>query len=39
VPIVELDCDGTPEHVWGQLLAIGRLMRGAVAMNRSPSVK
>ena len=33
VPIVELDCNGTPEEVWGQLLAIGRLMRGAVAMK------
>ena len=33
VPIVELDCNGTPEEVWGQLLAIGRLMRCAVAMK------
>mmetsp|Transcript_3610 Transcript_3610/g.5328 ORF Transcript_3610/g.5328 Transcript_3610/m.5328 type:complete len:235 (-) Transcript_3610:82-786(-) len=27
VPIVNLDCTGTPENVWNQLLAIGRLMR------------
>ncbi len=27
VPIVHLDCSGTPENVWNQLLAIGRLMR------------
>jgi adenylate kinase len=27
VPIVNLDCSGTPENVWQQLLAIGRLMR------------
>lgn len=32
VPIVELDCNGTQENVWSQLLAIGRLMRGAVAV-------
>jgi len=29
VPIVNLDCSGTPENVWNQLLAIGRLMRPA----------
>lgn len=27
VPIVNLDSSGTPENVWNQLLAIGRLMR------------
>ena len=27
VPIVNLDCTGTPEIVWDQLLAVGRLMR------------
>lgn len=27
IPIVNLDCSGTPENVWNQLLAIGRLMR------------
>lgn len=31
VPIVNLDCSGTPENVWDQLLAIGRLMRPAAA--------
>ena len=30
VPIVELDCSGTKEEVWEQLMAIGRLMRPAV---------
>ena len=30
VPIVNLDCSGTPESVWQQLQAIGRLMRPAV---------
>mmetsp|Transcript_5178 Transcript_5178/g.11426 ORF Transcript_5178/g.11426 Transcript_5178/m.11426 type:complete len:434 (+) Transcript_5178:204-1505(+) len=30
VPIVELDCSGSKEDVWGQLMAIGRLMRPAV---------
>eukprot|EP00978_Attheya_sp_CCMP212_P028660 scaffold99600_cov44-Attheya_sp.AAC.3 len=29
VPIVHLDCAGTQENVWDQLLAIGRLMRPA----------
>jgi adenylate kinase len=32
VPIVNLDCGGTSEHVWQQLLAIGRLMRPAVKL-------
>lgn len=32
VPIVNLDCGGTPEHVWQQLVAIGRLMRPAVKL-------
>jgi adenylate kinase family enzyme len=30
VPIVNLDCSGTQDSVWNQLLAIGRLMRSAV---------
>ena len=30
VPIVELDCSGTKDDVWGHLSAIGRLMRPAV---------
>jgi len=29
VPIVNLDCSGSPDNVWDQLLAIGRLMRPA----------
>lgn len=33
VPIVNLDCSGTPENVWNQLLAIGRLMRPAAKFN------
>jgi adenylate kinase len=32
VPIVNLDCSGSSEHVWQQLLAIGRLMRPAVKL-------
>ena len=27
VPVVNLDCSGTQENVWDQLMAIGRLMR------------
>lgn len=33
VPIVNLDCSGTPENVWNQLLAIGRLMRPATQLS------
>ena len=33
VPIIELDASGTPDEVWRQLLAIGRLMRSAVAIG------
>jgi len=33
VPVVNLDCTGTKEHVWDQLLAIGRLMRPAVKVS------
>ncbi len=33
VPIVNLDCSGTPENVWNQLLAIGRLMRPAAQLS------
>jgi len=32
VPIVELDCSGSKDDVWGQLMAIGRLMRPAVKL-------
>lgn len=35
VPIVNLDCSGTPENVWNQLKAIGRLMRPAVKLENS----
>jgi hypothetical protein len=38
VPVVNLDCTGTPENVWEQLLAIGRLMR-PVAQFRENIVK
>lgn len=34
VPVVNLDCSGTKEHVWDQLLAIGRLMRPACTVNK-----
>jgi hypothetical protein len=30
IPIVNLDCSGSPNSVWSQLQAIGRLMRPAV---------
>lgn len=30
VPVVNLDCGGSPESVWQQLVAMGRLMRPAV---------
>jgi adenylate kinase len=33
VPIVNLDCSGTSENVWNQLLAIGRLMRPATQLS------
>lgn len=33
VPIVNLDCSGTADNVWNQLLAIGRLMR-PVALHK-----
>lgn len=36
VPIIELDCSGTPDEVWGQLLAVGRLMRYAVTQIPPP---
>ena len=32
VPIVELDCSGTEDSVWQQLVAIGKLMRSAVKL-------
>jgi adenylate kinase len=30
VPIVNLDCEGTPDQVWNQLVTIGKLMRPVV---------
>lgn len=36
VPVVNLDCSGTPENVWEQLSAIGRLMR---PVTRIPTAK
>lgn len=38
VPIVNLDCSGSAESVWQQLVAIGRLMRPAVKLP-IPSAK
>lgn len=38
VPIVELDCSGSKDDVWGQLAAIGRLMRPAVKLPQ-PTVE
>jgi hypothetical protein len=35
VPVVNLDCSGTPENVWEQLLAIGRLMRPVAQLRES----
>mmetsp|Transcript_30093 Transcript_30093/g.63388 ORF Transcript_30093/g.63388 Transcript_30093/m.63388 type:complete len:446 (-) Transcript_30093:152-1489(-) len=35
VPIVELDCSGSKDEVWGQLMAIGRLMRPAVKIPQA----
>ena len=32
---VNLDCSGSPESVWNQLLAIGRLMRPAVKHSKA----
>mmetsp|Transcript_10851 Transcript_10851/g.16682 ORF Transcript_10851/g.16682 Transcript_10851/m.16682 type:complete len:332 (+) Transcript_10851:79-1074(+) len=33
VPVVNLDCSGTPEQIWDQLLALGRLMRPACHLS------
>jgi adenylate kinase family enzyme len=38
VPIVEIDCSGSKEEVWQQLMAIGRLMRPAVKLPSAPPV-
>jgi adenylate kinase len=37
VPVVNLDCSDTPDHVWSQLVAIGRLMRPATRISESDS--
>ena len=34
VPVVNLDCDGPPDQVWEQLLAIGRLVRPATTIHK-----
>jgi len=36
VPVINLDCSGSEESVWEQLLAIGRLMRPAVSFSKNP---
>lgn len=38
VPVVNLDCSGTPEAVWKQLMAIGRLMRPAVKVKSAATI-
>ena len=35
VPIVNLDCSGSPESVWKQLVAIRKLMRRALKLRRN----
>jgi len=35
VPVVNLDCSGTQENVWNQLLAIGRLMRPVAQLGNT----
>ena len=37
VPIVNLDCSATPEGVWEQLRAVGRLMRNVVRTGKGES--
>lgn len=36
VPIVNLDCSGSAENVWNQLVAIGRLMRPVAQTSTAP---
>lgn len=38
VPVINLDCSGSPESVWEQLCAIGRLMRPAVKIRGKDKV-
>jgi len=35
VPVVNLDCSSTPQNVWNQLLAIGRLMRPTLSNTKN----
>jgi adenylate kinase len=37
VPVVNLDCSGTPDNVWNQLVGIGRLMRPATKIGEQES--
>ena len=37
VPVVNLDCSGTPDNVWNQLVGIGRLMRSATKIGEKES--
>jgi len=37
IPIVNLDCEGSPESVWNQMTAIGKLMRPAVKLTKLKS--
>jgi len=37
VPVVNLDCSSTPQNVWNQLLAIGRLMRPTLSTKNADS--
>jgi adenylate kinase len=37
VPVVNLDCSGTPDNVWNQLVGIGRLMRPATQIGEKES--
>ena len=34
VPIIRLDCSGTPDDVWAQLVVVGRLMRNATLIDQ-----
>jgi adenylate kinase family enzyme len=39
IPVVNLDCSGTPENVWDQLSAIGRLMRPVTRIDNSSTLQ
>jgi len=38
VPVVNLDCSSTPQNVWNQLLAIGRLMRPTLSNAKNGNI-